>query len=154
MEYIKSFKGADKKLVKRYLISAISSIILFLIVSFVLAGMPRYGYNHYYDRKIIICTILKYVLLFLIIIEIGFWITVKKNYINVYKDRIRVRATEFKWMYPYKNLEYELLFDDIQRISTMSIEGCKYIVIRADKEYKICLDEAEKCAEYLKRVKL
>lgn len=154
MECIKIFKGTDKKLAMRYLSSGIASIVLLIIAVYGLMKIPYgYGYNNYMDRKITIYMILAFVALCLSAIEIGFWITAKKNEVCVYAERIHVKASEFKWMFPYKNLEYDILFSDVQRVSVMMIEGYKFIVINADKEYKICLEEAEKCMELLKRMK-
>ena len=38
-------------------------------------------------------------------------------------------------------------------VSTRMIENCKYVVIIAGVEYKIPLEEAEKCVETLRRIK-
>lgn len=52
-----------------------------------------------------------------------------------------------------EKMDYELLLSDIQMVSTRIIENCKYVVIIAGVEYKIPLEEAEKCVETLRRMK-
>ncbi len=154
MENIKVFKGIDKQLNKRITMNCIISSILFLFAFFQLVRIPyRYGYNNHYDRLITFYTILKYVMLILAVTQIALWITTRKNQIEIYADRIKVSTVEIKMMCLWKKMDYELLFSDIQMVSTRIIENCKYVVIIAGVEYKISLEDAEKCVEVLRRMK-
>lgn len=154
MENIKVFKGIDKQLNKRIMMNCIIDSILFLFAIFQLARIPyRYGYNNHYDRLITFYTILQYAMGVLAATQIALWFVSRKNQIEVYADRIKVSTVEIKMMYLWKKMDYELLFSDIQMVSTKIIENCKYVVIIAGVEYKISLEEAEKCVETLRRMK-
>ena len=92
-------------------------------------------------------------MLILAVTQIALWITTRKNQIEIYADRIKVSTVEIKMMCLWKKMDYELLFSDIQMVSTRIIENCKYVVIIAGVEYKISLEDAEKCVEVLRRMK-
>ena len=154
MENIKVFKGIDKQLNKRIVTNCIVSSILVFVAILGLARIPyRYGYNNHYDRLITIYTIMQYTMGVLAGTQIALWIVARKNQIEIYTDRIKVTTVEIKMLFLWKKMYYELLLSDIQMVSTRMIENCKYVVIIAGVEYKIPLEEAEKCVETLRRIK-
>ncbi len=154
MENIKVFKGIDKQLNRRIVLNCIIGGVLFLIAMFGLARIPyRYGYNNHYDRLITFYTILQYAMGFFTATQVALWIVARKNQVEIYTDRIKVSTVEIKMICLWKKMDYELLLSDIQMVSTKTIENCKYVVIIAGVEYRISLEEAEKCVETLRRMK-
>lgn len=153
MKSVRVFTGVDKKMNRGILTAVIFSLVVVIVSMIELSRMPRFGYNDYCDRLIILFSITEFASIFGGGIEIALLIAAKKNQIEIYTNCIRVTAIEMKHIYNWRKVEYELSLDDIQKVSFEIIGNCKYVVIFEKKEYKICLEEAEKCVELLRRMK-